>query len=52
MDKNIKNAPRWGFYPICDSQVFFFKNRDLSLLYPYRAPHHAKQDKVFNGPRV
>ena len=35
MDKNIKNTPKVGFFPICDSRRFFFKNRALSLLYPY-----------------
>ena len=28
-------AQKWGFSPICDPHDFFFKNRALSLLYPY-----------------
>ena len=28
---------KWGFSPICDPPRFFFKNRALSLLYPYGA---------------
>ena len=26
---------KWDFSPICDAPRFFFKNRALSLLYPY-----------------
>ena len=32
-----------GFSPICDPQRFFFKNRALSLLYPYGALTSCKQ---------
>ena len=32
---NITNAPKMGFSPICDPPRFFFRNRALSLLYPY-----------------
>ena len=36
--KNIKNAPKMGVFPhFCDPPRFFFKNRALSLLYPYGA---------------
>ena len=34
--KNIKNAPKMGFFPICDPKIFF-KNRALTLLYTYGA---------------
>ena len=37
LTKNIKNTPKMGFSPICDPQDIFFKNRALSLLYPYGA---------------
>ena len=34
--QKTSNMPqKWGFYPICDPQEFFFKNQALSLLYPY-----------------
>ena len=41
--KNIKNAPNMGFSPICDPPRFFFKNRALSLLYPYGALTSCKK---------
>ena len=41
--KNIKNAPKMGFFPICDPPRFFFKNRALSLLYPYGALTSCKK---------
>ena len=37
MDKKHKNAPKMGFFPICDPLRFFSKNWALSLLYPYSA---------------
>ena len=44
MDKNIKNAPKMGVSPICDHpKDFFFKNRALSLLYPYGALTSCKK---------
>ena len=33
--KTSKMPQKWGFSPICDPPRFFFKNRALSLLYPY-----------------
>ena len=42
--KILKMPPTWVLSPICDPKRFFFKNRALSLLYPYGAPHlHAKE---------
>ena len=55
--------PKWGFSPIRDPQRFFFKNRALSLLYPYgaltsskklektleRSPRYLKTDGRTNG---
>ena len=41
--KNIKMPPKWGFSPICDPPRFFFKNRALSLLYPYGALTSGKK---------
>ena len=35
--------PKWGFSPICDPPRFFFKNRALSLLYPYGALTSSKK---------
>ena len=35
--KNIKMTQKCEFSPICDPPRFFFKNRALSLLYPYGA---------------
>ena len=35
MDKKHQNAPTMVVFPICDPPGFFFKNRALSLLYPY-----------------
>ena len=38
MDKKHQKMPQKGrFSPICDPPSFFFKNRALSLLYPYGA---------------
>ena len=34
---------KWGFSPICDPPRFFFKNRALSLLYPYGALTSCKK---------
>ena len=34
-DKNLQNAPKLSFSPICDLLRFDFKNQALSLLYPY-----------------
>ena len=36
-------AQKWGFSPICYSHNFFFKNRALSLLYPYGALTSCKK---------
>ena len=38
-----KMPPKWGFSPICDPPRFFFKNRALSLLYPYGALTSCKK---------
>ena len=35
--------PKWGFSPICDPPRIFFKNRALSLLYPYGALTSCKK---------
>ena len=35
MDKKHQKYPPNVFSPICDPKRFFFKNRDLSLLYTY-----------------
>ena len=43
MDKKHQNAPKMGVYPICDPPRFFFKNRALSLLYPYGALTSCKK---------
>ena len=34
-DKNLQNAPKLSFSPICDLLRFDFKNQALSLLYTY-----------------
>ena len=41
--KTIKNAPKRRVFPICDPPRFFFKNRALSLLYPYGALTSCKK---------
>ena len=41
--KTLKMPPKWVFFPICDPQDFFFKNRALSLLYPYGALTSCKK---------
>ena len=42
--KNIKNAPKMCFSPICDlSHILFFKNLAQSLLYPYGALTSCKK---------
>ena len=40
--------PKWGFSPICDPPRFFFKNRALSLLYPYGALTSSKKLEKHN----
>ena len=35
--KISKIPPKWGFSAMCGPPRFFFKNRALSLLYPYGA---------------
>ena len=35
--KTSKIPQKWGFSPISDPPIIFFKNRALSLLYPYGA---------------
>ena len=37
MDQKHQNAAKMGFFPFVTSQDFFYKNRALSLLYPYGA---------------
>ena len=41
--KTSKMPLKWGFSPICDLPRFFFKNRALSLLYPYGALTSCKK---------
>ena len=41
--KNIKNTSQICFSLICDPPRFFFKNRALSLLYPYGALTSCKK---------
>ena len=41
--KTSKIPQKWGFSPICDPPRFFFKNRALSLLYPYGALTSCKK---------
>ena len=41
--KTSKIPQNWGFSPICDPPRFFFKNRALSLLYPYGALTSCKK---------
>ena len=41
--KTSKMPPKWGFSPICDAIGFFFKNRALSILYPYSALTSCKK---------
>ena len=64
--KTSKMPQKWGFSPICDPPRFFFKNRALSLLYPYgaltsckkleksleRSLRYLKTDGRTNGPRT
>ena len=64
--KTSKIPPKWGFSPICDPPRFFFKNRALSLLYPYgaltsckklektneRSLRYLKTDQRTDGPRT
>ena len=50
--KTSKIPQKWGLSPICEPQRFFFKNRALSLLYPYGALISCKTRQVYNGPRV
>ena len=40
--------PKWVFSPICDPLRFFFKNRALSLLYPYGALTSCKKFEKTN----
>ena len=37
-----------GFFPICDPNIFFFKNRALYLLYPYDALTSCKKIENIN----
>ena len=41
--KTSKCPPQWGFSPTCDTHKIFFKNRALSLLYPYGALTSCKK---------
>ena len=41
--KTSKMSQKWGFSPICDPPRIFFKNRALSLLYPYGALTSCKK---------
>ena len=41
--KTIKNAPKMGAFPHLQPPRFFFKNRALSLLYPYGALTSCKE---------
>ena len=41
--ENIKNAPKMGVSPISDTPRFLFKNRALSLLYPYGSLNSCKK---------
>ena len=41
--KNIKNAPKMGVFPHLRPPKIFFKNRALSLLYPYGALTSCKK---------
>ena len=41
--KTSKMPQKWGFSPIYDPPRFFFKNRALSLLYPYGALTSCKK---------
>ena len=64
--KTSKMPQKWGFSPICDPARFFFKNRALSLLYPYgaltsckklkksleRSLRYLKTDQRTDGPRT
>ena len=50
--KTSKMPQKWGFPPFVTPQDFFFKNRALSLLYPYGALTSCKTRQVYNGPRV
>ena len=47
--KTSKIPPNWVFSPICDPPRFFFKNRALSLLYPYGALTTCKKLEKING---
>ena len=49
MDKNIKNGPKRFFSLIGDPHDFFFKNRALSVLYPYGALISCKKLVKTNG---
>ena len=49
MYKNHQKCPhKWDFPPICDPPIFFFKNRALSLLYPYGAKTSCKKLERFS----
>ena len=41
--KTLKISPQMGVHPICEPPRFFFKNRALSLLYPYGALASCKK---------
>ena len=43
MQRYGQKYPQNGFSPICDPPSFFFKNRALSLLYPYGALTSCKK---------
>ena len=47
--KNIKNAPKIAVLPHLWPPGFFFKNRALSLLYPYGALTSYKKIEKTNG---
>ena len=48
MDKKHKKYSQNGVSPICDPPRFFFKNRALSLLYPYGALTSCKKLEKIN----
>ena len=46
--KNIKNAPKMVFSPICDPPKIFFQILALSLLHPYVALTSCKKLEITN----
>ena len=47
--KNIKNAPKVGFYPISDQQDFFFKDRAQVTFVPLWRPNFLHKIEKTNG---